>query len=380
MRVFLLLLAIVTANASTDFTADGRLAMERGEYAEAERLFRKQVAETPDSAPALSNLGAVLAREDKVDEAISFYKKALIADPRLDSIYLNIGIAYFRAGRFDASIAPLEQFLKSHSGEIRARKMHAISLVECSRYKQGISELDSLNREKPNDPGILFALASAHIRAGDEDRGKQLLQQIEAMNISPAAVHLLEGMLLYRSKLYDEAERELQQALRLDPKSAPTLAALGRLRLRVNGDPAAIDLLQRALAIQPQDAESNYQLGVLLSRNNQEERGRFYLQRALEQRANFPDPMYFLGKLELSQDHAASAVQYLERASRLAPHQENITFLLARAYKESGQDERAKVTLAEFRHLQSERLKRDRAAMDPGQPLDPTEPLSDPRP
>lgn len=373
MFSFLLLASLLVAN--TDLLSDGRAAMERGEYAQAERLFREQIIKTPHSAEALSNLGAVLAREDKIDEAVAAYKSALAADPKLDAVYLNLGIAYFRAGRFEEALAPLQQFLQAHPDELRARKMHAIALVENGQYGRGVAELDRLNVEKPNDPSILFALASAQARAGDENRGKELLRQLEELNLAPGPVHLLQGMLLYRSKLYDDAERELQEALRLDPKSAPTLAALGRLRLRVNDDPAAIDLLQRALAIQPQDAESNYQLGVLLSRNGQGERGRKYLERALEQRAKYPDPMYFLGKLELSQNHNAAAVKYLEGAARLAPHQENITFLLARAYKQAGQDEQAKRALGEFRRLQDQRLQRDRAAMDPERPLDPTVPM-----
>jgi Flp pilus assembly protein TadD len=379
MVAFFLLTSLLFADP--DLLSGGRAAMEHGEYAQAERLFREQIAKTPHSAEALSNLGAVLAREDKLEEAVATYKKALAADPKLDAIYLNLGIAYFRAGRFEESASPLEQFLKTHPDELRARKMHSIALVESGHYKSGIAELDRLNIDKPNDPSILFALASAQVRAGDENRGKELLKQLEDMHLAPVPVHLLQGMLLYRSELYDEAERELQEALKLDPKSAPTLAALGRLRLRVNDDPAAIDLLERALAIQPQDAESNYQLGVLLSRNNQEDRGREYLKRAIEQRANYPDPMYFLGKLELSQNHDAAAVKYLEGASRLAPHQENITFLLARAYKQAGREDQAKSALAEFRRLQSERLKRDRAAInraaDPEGPLDPSVPVSE---
>ncbi len=352
--------------------------MEHGEYAEAERLFREQISKTPHSAEALGNLGAVLARENKLDEAISAYKRALTADPKLDAIYLNMGIAYFRAGRFEQAIDPLEHYLKFHSDEIRARQLHAISLVENAQYQRGVAELDRLNQEKPDQPAILFALAGAHIRAGDEERGKQLLQQLGSGNYPRGPVHLLQGMLFYRSKLYDDAERELKEALRLDPKSAPALAALGRLRLRVNDDPAAIDYLSRALAIQPQDAESNYQLGVLLSRNNQEARGREHLQRALEQRTNYPDPMYFLGKIELKENHPAEAVKYLEKAALLAPHQENITFLLARAYKQAGREARAKDELTEFRRLQAERLKRDRTAMDPAESLDPTQPVSNP--
>lgn len=202
--------------------------------------------------------------------------------------------------------------------------------MESAEYQRGIALLEQLSKEKPNDPSILFALAGAHIRAGDEERGKQLLAQLDTSNLPGASVHLLQGMLYYRGRRYDDSEKELQEAVQLDPRSAPALAALGRLRLRMNDDPAAIDYFEKALAIQPQDAESNYQLGVLLGRNGQEARGRQYLVRAMEQRTNYPDPMYFLAKMDLNDNHPAQAVELLERAAQIAPNTESIRFLLAR--------------------------------------------------
>ena len=85
--------------------------------------------------------------------------------------------------------------------------------------------------------------------------------------------------------------------------------------------------------------------------------------------------MYFLAKIELHQHRPAAAIKYLERASHLAPNQQNIRFLLARAYKESGQNERARAELTEFRRLQSKGLEHDRQAIDPERPLDPTQPV-----
>lgn len=369
--VFTLIVSVAVAEGQ-DLLDAGRKALERGEYAEAERLFRRQVAKTPGSAEALSDLGTVLAREDRFDEAVLAYRRALKADPRLVPIYFNLGVAYFRAGRYQEAIGPFEQFLQTRPNDPRARQLRAVSLIEAAQYKRGIAELEELSRERPNDPAILFALAGAHIRLGDETRGRELMEQLHGLNLPPAPVHLLRGMLLYRAEQYDDAEKELEEALRLEPRSSAALAALGRLRLRVNDDSAAIDYFQKALAIQPQDWESNYQLGVLLGRRGQEERARKYLLSSLEQRANYPDPMYFLGKLELSQNHPLLAVKWLEKAATLAPKQESIRFLLARAYKQAGQDGRAKAETAEFRRLQQQRLQRDRKAMDPAQPPDPT--------
>ena len=374
MRYAVFLFLGVLAHGQDLLTA-GREALERGEYAQAERLFREQVAKTPQSAEALSNLGTVLAREQKFDEAIKTYERALRADPKLTGVYFNLGVAYFKAGRYQAAVTPFEMFLKSQPKDPRARQLLAVSFVESAQYQRGIVLLEQLSQEQPNDPSVLFALAGAHIRAGDEVRGKQLLKQLDTLNLPPASVHLLQGMLYYRGQQYDDSERELQEAVRLDPRSAPALAALGRLRLRVNDDTAAIDFFERALAIQPQDAESNYQLGVLLGRNGQEARGRHYLIRAMEQRANYPDPMYFLAKMDLNENHPAQALKLLERAAQIAPDTESIRFLLARAYKQAGKDDLAKAQLAEFRRLQQKRLQRDRKAMDPDRP-DPTQSMS----
>jgi len=374
-RGFIVLLLFVVQVDAQDLLTAGREALERGDYAQAEQLFRQQVAKTPQSAEALSNLGAVLAREQKFDEAIKTYERALRTDPKLTSIYFNLGVAYFKAGRYQSAAAPFETFLKSQPADPRARQLLAISLVESAQYQRGITLLEQLIKEQPNDPSILFALASAHIRAGDEDRGKLLLQQLDTSKLPPASVHLLQGMLFYRGQHYDDSEKELQEAVRLDAQSAPALAALGRLRLRVNDDPAAIGYFERALAIQPGDAESNYQLGVLLGRNGAEERGRHHLTRAMEQRANYPDPMYFLAKMDLNDNHPAQAIKLLERAVQLAPNTESVRFLLARAYKQAGNDNLAKAQIAEFRRLQQDRLQRDRKAMDPDRP-DPTLPMS----
>jgi Flp pilus assembly protein TadD len=92
MRFSILLLFTVLIHAQDLLTA-GREALERGEYAQAERLFRQQVAKTPRSGEALSDLGAVLAREQKFDEAIKTYERALRADPRLTGVYFNVGVA-----------------------------------------------------------------------------------------------------------------------------------------------------------------------------------------------------------------------------------------------------------------------------------------------
>ncbi len=372
----MVLLVLIAAFAvAQDPMAAGRDALQRADYPKAEEIYRAYVKQNPRSAEGLSNLAAVLARREKFDEAIATYQRALRADPKLTPIWFNLGVAYLRAGRYGEAVPALETFLKTHSDDLRARQLLGICMVETGDFRGGIPQLERVQAARPADVSALYALASAHIRAGDETRGAELLDQLERLNAQPALVHLLKGLMLDRLKEYDRSEPEFQEALKLDPANAAALAALGRLRLRVNDDTPAIAYFEKALKIAPQDAESQYQLGVLLDRNGRSAKGRTRLKRAMVLRADYPDPMYWLAKIDFRDGNARAALPMAEAAVKYAPEQEAIHLLLARIYQALGSDAKAKAEFAEVRRLQQLRLHRKPIGEEPALPM-----VTDPRP
>lgn len=169
---------------------------------------------------------------------------------------------------------------------------------------------------------------------------------------------LLEGLLHYRLRKYDEAQQALEQAVTLDQRLAPALAALGRLHLRMHDDQKAIAYLEKAISLAPHDAESTYQLGVLLDRNGDSRRARQLLARAIELRAHYPDPKYFLAKIELREGRPQAALSLLQEAVKEADEQEAIHLLLARTYQALGLNREAQAQFATVRRLQQKRIHR----------------------
>ena len=131
------------------------------------------------------------------------------------------------------------------------------------------AELEQSYKLNPKDSSILYALAYANARAGDQDRASQLLEGAKANPVR----QMIEGLIQYRRGMFCEAKTIFQDVLRIDPNSGPALTALGRLELLDHNDAEAIRLLERALKINPVDAESTYQLGVLYDRNGRTEEG-----------------------------------------------------------------------------------------------------------
>src|ERR1035438_1548674 len=95
------LLFSVKGLAQQDTFEEARRSQVKGDFASAERSYRKFLTDHPKSVPALTNLGVVLAREGKFNAAIIEYHFALTIDPesidrkstRLNSSHLGISYA-----------------------------------------------------------------------------------------------------------------------------------------------------------------------------------------------------------------------------------------------------------------------------------------------
>jgi lipoprotein NlpI len=63
-------------------------------------------------APALTNLGNLLLEEGQIDAAIASYERAIADDRDYANAYLNLGVAYKRAGRIAESVRALRDALR----------------------------------------------------------------------------------------------------------------------------------------------------------------------------------------------------------------------------------------------------------------------------
>ena len=80
---------------------------EEGKYKEAEQAFKEAIKISSKSgikANAYLSLGNTLGRQEKYSEAIGFLQKAVKIDPELGSAWHDLGVAYFKIGKFDGAI------------------------------------------------------------------------------------------------------------------------------------------------------------------------------------------------------------------------------------------------------------------------------------
>ncbi|MBU2214080.1 tetratricopeptide repeat protein [Patescibacteria group bacterium] len=72
---------------------------QAGTFENGETLLRHALALLPDSAHALNNLGTTLYQNDRNDEALEMYDRALAIDPLLPQVHTNRGLILFKDGK-----------------------------------------------------------------------------------------------------------------------------------------------------------------------------------------------------------------------------------------------------------------------------------------
>ena len=151
-----------------------RRLQEEGRYAEAESLYRSVLKAQPDSIPALTNLGVVLARQGKHAEAVTSYQRALKLDPSLTGLRLNVGIAYFRSEDWKNAVIWLEQTLKSDPGNRQALQLLATAYVQVERFDDAIRTYERLM--PADNAAVLLGAATAYVKSGRHQEGEALLK------------------------------------------------------------------------------------------------------------------------------------------------------------------------------------------------------------
>jgi tetratricopeptide (TPR) repeat protein len=103
----------------------GTCLIDLGRFDEAERVLREALTGL-DDAETHYNLGLVLARTDRLRDAIDEYKKAVARDPSLLSARNNLAAAYARQGRLPEAAAELRKVLAADPDNAIARANLAI--------------------------------------------------------------------------------------------------------------------------------------------------------------------------------------------------------------------------------------------------------------
>ena len=286
-----LMLAILAAGTQAqslpgrcDFDGAVRLH-QAGELAAAAAKYQECLAAEPGRVDARSNLGAVLARLGRYQEAIGEYQKALqVASPDLaPKLRFNLALAFYKSYQIPAAAAELEALQRDQPAELNLALLLADCDLRMGEFQKAVEVLAPMESAHSGEPALNYVLGMALIRSGRVADGQIRIDRILRQGDS-AEGHFLLGSALFEARNYPGAVKEFGQAAALNPAVPSLQSYLGQALLFTGDADGAVAAFRKELAANPNDYDANFQLASILARRGEAEESRALLQRAVEVR------------------------------------------------------------------------------------------------
>lgn len=244
-----------------------------------------------------------------------------------------------KAGRCGEAIPLLKKAI-AQSADKDFRRSAGLAGVRCAMVKNQFDAADDflrlLNRDFPNDPEVLYT--SVHTYS---DLATHASQQLATRAPNSAQAHELNAESLEMQGKWEQASREYQAVLQQNPQLPGIHFRVGRLLLSEPNPPAdaaeqAKKEFQQELEIDPSNAGAEYVLGEIARQAQQWDEASKHFSRAAKLDSSFGDAYLGWGVALVSTKKFSEAVPPLEIAVKLEPENPAAHYNLAIAYTRTG--------------------------------------------
>jgi tetratricopeptide (TPR) repeat protein len=253
-------------------------------------------------------------------------------------------LRFAQTGKCGEAVPALKSALQNVRGKDLKRKV-AVAGVRCgmlaNQPNTAMDFLRVLNRDFPDDPEVLYVTTHTY-----SDLSTRAAQQLALKAPNSPQAHELNAESLEMQGKWDLAEKEYQAILQQNPRAPGIHFRLGRLLLsKPNPPPTVADdakkEFQQELEIDPNNAGAEYVLGELARQAQQWDEAVQHFSQAAKLDAGFGDAFLGLGSTLISQKKFADAVTPLEKAVKLEPQNPAAHYNLATAYVRIGRKQDA---------------------------------------
>jgi protein O-mannosyl-transferase len=268
----------------------GMLTFQRNaDYRSDLSIWEDTLAKAPDNERVHFNLGEILDRRGRINEAIAQYRRTLEIRPDNANAHTNLGIALANCGQADEAIAHFREVLKIMPDYAEVHCNLSISLLGENQVDEAIVHLRRALDINPNLAAARNYLASALASTGQFDEA--IVQWRKALEVNPgdAGARINLGIALANRGQTDEAIAHFREVLKIMPDYAEVHYNLSLSLLEKNQLDEAISHLRRALDINPYFAEAHNQLGSALARSGQFDAAVTHYQKALDINPNYAE-------------------------------------------------------------------------------------------
>jgi len=259
------------------------------------------------------------------------------------------GLDLYAAGKYTDAAATLEpcvQHEKVGSPEyLESALVLGQSYFMLSQAPKAIPWLEKL----PESTEANYMLGYAYLQNGQPDRSEVAFARLFSQLPDSARGHLIAAQMMLKKDYDQEAARELETALKLDPNLPQAHFLLGEIDIFRGRLDQAIENLRKETSRNPSFAQAWYRLGDAYIRKESWNEAVPNLQRAVWLSPEFSGSYILLGKAYLKQGNYSNAEGILRRAVSLDPNNQSANYLLGQTLMAEGKQDEGRAVLEKLR-------------------------------
>jgi tetratricopeptide (TPR) repeat protein len=219
-----------------------------GLYGRAARHLEQALRLAPASATAAGMLGDVRLAQERPEDALQLYRRALRVDSKALRWREGIGNALLDLERGEEAVRSYRRALAIKPDAARIHGNLCRALHQLERYAEARAACEEALRLNPNLAEVHGNLGATLVELGEIDLALSHFDRALALRPELALVHAHTGKLLAARGEFDPALAHLAEAVRLEPANARFRAIYARALDRAGRGDEAMQHYLRALA------------------------------------------------------------------------------------------------------------------------------------
>ena len=337
------------SNTFDQLAENAKKASEEDRLDEAVKLYARALALRPRWADGWWSLGTLEYDQDHYAKAAAGFSKLIELQPKNGTAHAMLGLCQFELGKDEPALKNLlsaEQLGIIKDEQLRHVALYHMGVLELRMRKFGDAKetLDQLARARVKTKELITSLGLAVLLVRPQDAPPEDTPGATVIDRAGDAEALLAA------KDYDHAKQTYVELTGEFPAYPNLHFAFGRLLLETNDTDAAVEQFQLELKRDPDNVNSLLEIAAARYLVDSED-GLRYAEKALKLAPRLPFAHYLVGLLRLDVGNAAGAIPELQIAQKAFPNEGRIYFSLGNAYARTGQKEAAAKARAEFARL-----------------------------
>ncbi|HVN44301.1 MAG TPA: tetratricopeptide repeat protein [Steroidobacteraceae bacterium] len=338
LRVYRELIARGGSDAPALTARDEIAAIEsrRGNYEAAGKLIEEVLSTNPRDNAALVLRSDIEMQRQNPAAAIADLRSVLRDQPQAIPIRRALARAYMANGEPALAEEMLRDAMDAAPTDPDVRIQLAQLLLQTDRIDQAVPLLEETVRRAPTTVPARELLVRAYMAKQDWVAARVAAEDLKSLQPTMAVGFYLSGSIARAQNRLDDARRDWQHALEVQPGAIDALSALARLQVASGQAAQAVARVEQLVAQQPRNAAALDLLGQLYVSTNRTPQAIEVLTRAIQAAPTWWYPYRTLAVAYLAQKDPQRALQAYQDGIKAVPDAEQLTFELASFHERQG--------------------------------------------